>query len=109
MNLAKGIGYVSRVMSKFSYNRHEFVVVGFAFLFTYYRNRANKAEANYNMGRAFQQIGLYHHSIHYYEAVLAHPSPGQFRQLAAYNLSRIYLHSGSPMLARKLLATHISF
>ena len=96
-------------MSRFSFNRHEFVVVGFAFLLKYFRIRTNKAEANYNLGRAFHQLGLYHHAIHYYEAVLAHPTPGHLRQLAAFNLSRIYMQSGSPAVARKLLATHIAF
>jgi general transcription factor 3C polypeptide 3 (transcription factor C subunit 4) len=71
-------------------------------------------EAMFNLGRAYQQLGLVHLATPYYESIIAShlsiASPlerqtmplGYFRE-ASYNLSLIYRASGSLELARQVL------
>lgn len=88
-------------------------------------------ERNYNMGRAYHQIGLVHLAVPYYERVLAnfekreisesryssaetsstqlppHARSG-LRREAAYNLVQIYKASGSLRVARHIMRKHLT-
>ncbi|KAJ0390687.1 hypothetical protein P43SY_011090 [Pythium insidiosum] len=77
-------------------------------------------EAWYNMGRAHQQLGLFHLAIPMYERVLRFfeldetaakevPPEYQICRETAYNLSLIYRQSGAHDLARYLLVKYLSF
>jgi general transcription factor 3C polypeptide 3 (transcription factor C subunit 4) len=71
-------------------------------------------ESMYNLGRAYQQLGLVHLAVPYYESIIAlhlsaspavqcqNMSIGYFRE-ASYNLSLVYRASGSFELAREVL------
>ena len=80
------------------------------------RSTEAKQECNYNMARAFHQIGLLSGAVHHYKLVLETPPPKlvsqnserlDLRREAAFNLHLIYLHSGNPDLARIYLENHI--
>ena len=80
----------------------------FAFFEQYRAQRKMPHETDYNYGRAYQQLGLFHLAIPYYKKVLActHRSNTLQRE-AAFNLSLIYSRSGSPALASQILRTHV--
>ena len=79
-------------------------------------------ERNYNLGRAFHQIGVVHLAVPYYERVLAYyggdgtrpaeaavPGLGLgLRREAAHNLVRIYKASGSLSAARLVMMRHLT-
>ncbi|KAI5808754.1 hypothetical protein DFH27DRAFT_589841 [Peziza echinospora] len=117
INLSIGIAYLHRSMQRQSDNRHWEVLQAMAFLFEYHKLRASDKcswdeiqEAEYNIGRAFHQIGLTHLSIPYYERALAisdeHLSKSEgnwdIKYEAAYNLQHIYATSGNAVLAREI-------
>lgn len=72
-----------------------------------YRLNEGNQESNYNLARAYHQLGLVHKSVPYYEKVLLakpHPDPNKnLTREAAYNLHLIYKNSGNLQLARKML------
>ncbi|KAF8477123.1 hypothetical protein BDZ91DRAFT_787718 [Kalaharituber pfeilii] len=120
INLSIGVAYLHRSMQRQTDNRHWEVLQAMAFLFEYRRVKEEikktygywdqLQEAEYNIGRAFQQIGLTHLAIPYYEAALKisdehlSPLPGSWdvKYEAAYNLQQIYATSGNPILAREI-------
>jgi general transcription factor 3C polypeptide 3 (transcription factor C subunit 4) len=108
INMCLGIALIHRAMSRLEPNRQMQLLRGFSFLFRYHdlageTNEPEKqAEALYNVGRAFHQIGELNWSSVYYEKVFE--IEGDFyKSLAAYNMSLIYVSVGSPLLARQLL------
>ena len=74
-----------------------------------------KQEVMFNLGRAYQQLGLVHLAVPFYQTVIAtaaaaqsesrteQPSAVGYFNEASYNLSLIYRASGSPDLARAVL------
>lgn len=98
--------------------------------FTLYRGlKGAGQEVEYNMARAFQHLGLQSLAIQHYEAVLTLASTDRltatvarldleqddndeeiddFAKAAAYNLSSLYMFSGSPKLARALARRWLS-
>lgn len=69
-------------------------------------NQLMKIQAWFNAGRACHQAGFLSQSIHFYRKCIDSPpcsSSQQYAQLAKYNLSRLYLQSGSPGMARIVL------
>lgn len=81
-----------------------------AFLSKYKEKRKFDQESYYNLGRAMHQMGLLHLAVEMYERALACQSVEledfNLRKETAYNLSRIYLDSGSKHLARMVLSKH---
>ena len=76
-------------------------------------------EAEYNMGRALQQVGLHHLAVECYDRVLAVDMPDRaavepwvrkldLRREAAFNLVGIYKRSGSPDLATAVVAKYLT-
>ena len=114
VNLYISLVYLGQVMNRKLANRHFCVIQSFAHLYQYYQHRSSKHEANYNMGRAFQQLGLNHLAVVYYERALAEHKNDKLEKSdltreIAYNLSLIYKESGSPELARQLLLEYLCF
>nr|KAJ3421839.1 transcription factor TFIIIC subunit tfc4 [Polyrhizophydium stewartii] len=107
INLALGSAHVHRAMQRKSGSRHHHIVQGFAFLYQYAELRGECPETNYNIARAFHQIGkcLNHFAVPYYEKVLA-VRTAKLRPFAAYNLSLIYSSIGSSGLAELTLKEH---
>lgn len=68
-------------------------------------------EANYNIARAFHQIGILDLAIPFYQKVLSTPekSSGEesLKREAAYNLSLIYRECGSIELANSVLCEYL--
>jgi general transcription factor 3C polypeptide 3 (transcription factor C subunit 4) len=87
-------------------DRHNTVLQAFAFLFKYQKLANNEQESNYNLARAFHQLGINHLALPLYEKVLNDVEADKevnLKREAAYNLSLIYKASGSPHLAAKVL------
>ena len=55
--MSLGIAYLHCAMQRKSDNRHQGIVQGFTFLHQYYKLRNENQEANFNLGRAYHQIG----------------------------------------------------
>ncbi|CAG8578363.1 6219_t:CDS:10, partial [Funneliformis mosseae] len=132
ISLSMGLAYMHRSMQRISDNRHLQIMQAFTFLYNYYELKGRNQEAEYNLGRAFHELGLYHLAVPHYERCLELPSLQQvfseqkgkgkspektskeysiandndstcLRRDAAYNLSMIYVENGSPGLAAVLL------
>lgn len=57
LHLLTGCAYLMRSIQRQVDNRHHATAQAFACFSQYRKMRRNEAEANYNFGRAFQQIG----------------------------------------------------
>ncbi|GAA5957881.1 hypothetical protein JCM21900_001296 [Sporobolomyces salmonicolor] len=132
INLALGIAYLQRAMSRQTDNRQHQIAQGLAFLSQYRKMRGPSQEAEYNLARAFHHLGLQSHAMKHYESSLslALPAPppsladamdvdenagadadatgsalmefGDLTKAAAYNLTVLHAVSGQPELARKV-------
>ncbi|KAF8597842.1 TPR-like protein [Ceratobasidium sp. AG-I] len=121
--LSLGAACIGRAMQRQSDNRNHMVTQGFAFLSKYRSMRAEVGplqaeEVEYNLGRGFQQLGLQAFAEKHYKAVLESvdkrrkedpDAPLGIAKETAYNLSLIYVVSGSPTLARDLYRNWLSF
>ncbi|CAI5709244.1 unnamed protein product [Peronospora farinosa] len=124
-----GLAFLSASMQRTINDRQHTVAKAFAFLQQYERVRITapsdispnirQVEAWYNIGRAHQQLGLFHLAIAMYERVLRffetckkqkHDVPPQYLlcRETAYNLSLIYKQSGANDLARYLIAKYLT-
>ncbi|CAH0479050.1 unnamed protein product [Peronospora belbahrii] len=124
-----GLAFLSASMQRTINDRQHTVAKAFAFLQQYERVRIaapsdipsdiRQIEAWYNIGRAHQQLGLFHLAIPMYERVLRvlETSKEQKREVppeyllckeTAYNLSLIYKQSGANDLARYLIAKYLT-
>lgn len=76
INLSLGIGYIQYALKRQAPNRQYLLTQGFAFFQKYYQHRLSspyageQQEAKFNMGRAYQIIGLGHLAVKYYREVL---------------------------------------
>lgn len=76
VNLFLGLGYLHHSLKRQSENRHHLIVQGLSFLAVYYELRreseqpSERQEAEFNLGRAYQMLGLAHVAIPYYERCL---------------------------------------
>jgi general transcription factor 3C polypeptide 3 (transcription factor C subunit 4) len=128
-----GLAFLSASMQRTINDRQHTVAKAFAFLQRYQEVRVQDAtsakrhsdiekdfrqvEGWYNLGRAHQQLGLYHLAIPMYERVLRfyefstkRDIPPEYRlsRETAYNLSLIYRQSGANDLARYLLSKYLT-
>ncbi|KAK2580192.1 hypothetical protein KPH14_012456 [Odynerus spinipes] len=104
---------------KHSSKKNQLVIQAIAFFKKYAQLRGveGQQEANYNIARAFHQIGMLPTAVHYYKLVL-HADPGNLvkqneklldlKKEAAFNLHLIYLQSENLYLARMLLEEYIT-
>ncbi|KAG8773624.1 transcription factor TFIIIC subunit tfc4 [Ceratobasidium sp. 428] len=121
--LSLGTACIGRSMQRQADNRNHMVAQGFAFLHKYRTLRGGDGplqmeEVDYNIGRGFHQLGLHAFAQKHYKAVLESvekrqkvdpQAPLGIARETAYNLSLIYVVSGSPLLARDLYRTWLSF
>jgi general transcription factor 3C polypeptide 3 (transcription factor C subunit 4) len=77
INLSLAIGYIHYALKRQSQNRQYLLTQGFAFMFKYYNERTKpstsafeRQEAHFNMGRAYNIVGLAPLAIEYYRRVL---------------------------------------
>jgi general transcription factor 3C polypeptide 3 (transcription factor C subunit 4) len=103
INLCLGVSYLQKSTQKLQ-SRPDNILKAFAYLKHYQRVRGDCAESNYNIARALHGIGINHLAIKYYEKALK-PLQG-YEKAAAYNLSLIYMTTGSPQLAQRILYDH---
>ncbi|KZV90252.1 TPR-like protein [Exidia glandulosa HHB12029] len=106
--LTLAITCLGRAMQRQADNRHYMIVQAMAFLTKYkaLRGPTHREEADYNLGRAFQQLGLFTEAVQVYERVLAAVEKllqdiGVARE-TAYNMSLIYNSTGAIPLAQQL-------
>ncbi|XP_067001126.2 general transcription factor 3C polypeptide 3 isoform X2 [Anabrus simplex] len=112
-----GVTLFQMACQKFSAKKHSLVTQGLSFLWQYkkLRGEMGEQECDYNLGRAFHQLGLLPAAIHHYKLCLNFSSPltEQYPQIldlkreAAFNLHLIYLHSGAPDIARSYIEKYI--
>ena len=57
INFSLGVAHLHRGMQRKSDNRHRHVMQGITFLMRYHEMVGGTPEANFNVGRAFHQIG----------------------------------------------------
>ncbi|KAF3902623.1 hypothetical protein ABW21_db0209349 [Orbilia brochopaga] len=124
------LAYLHRAMQRQSENRQYHVVQGLVFLNRYYKIKStsddwfDRQEAEYNVGRAYHQLGLEHYAVNYYEKVLQMSeewvNPGEDEEAraeeeqkfesgdlkweAAYNLQVLYHAVGSVDMCRDIVA-----
>lgn len=80
--LSLGVAYTNQAMTKKVPDRDRAVLQGFAWLQEYAAARGSPQEAAYNLGRAAQQLGLFHIAVPYYQQALrcvGAPSAGAAR------------------------------
>ena len=112
INLYLGVAYLQHAIVRTGadrFNRHLFFLQALSFLHRYYKFSRQSATASYNMGRAYQTIGVneiaiifYHRALHAYDLAPVSEKPRIHRE-AAYNLAGIYCEAGQNGLANNLL------
>ncbi|KAF2074468.1 hypothetical protein CYY_004213 [Polysphondylium violaceum] len=111
INLLIGVIVLSQVMGRQHPNRHKVANVSFAFFYKYAKIRGECEETNYNIGRAFHQLGISNMAIHYYELVLNSSEEidpdHSLKQEAAFNLSLLYKSQGNIALANEILNKYV--
>lgn len=120
ISLSIGLAYLHRAMQRQSNNRQYQILQGMTFLFQYYELRRSMGvyehqEAEFNIARAFHQLGLTHLAVPYYERVLSLVISDSIehvyfdlRRHAVYNLLLIYTTSGNLSCARGFVDTYLS-
>lgn len=104
---------------KFSAKKNQLVIQAIAFMKKYSQMRGKGAEqeANYNIARAFHQLGLLPGAVHHYKLVLEStpstlvrdaPDLLDLKKEAAFNLHLIYANSESEDVARMYLEDYIT-
>jgi general transcription factor 3C polypeptide 3 (transcription factor C subunit 4) len=113
--LCMGSVYFSMASQKWATDRNQLVLQGMGFFHKYLRLRGQCQESMYNLGRAFQQIGVVHAACHFYRQVLLLEPENKdskwclasdLRPEAAFNLSLIYTASGNRVLAVQTLSQY---
>ncbi|KAJ3671574.1 hypothetical protein LUZ60_007653 [Juncus effusus] len=129
INLCVGTSLINLALGFRLQEKHQCILLAFAFLYNYLRLSDNSQEALYNIARAYHHVGPVTLAVSYYEKVLAmkqkdepvprlpyeEKSPAQqngnydycdLRREAAYHLHLIYKKSGAVDLARQILKNY---
>ncbi|KAK7044646.1 hypothetical protein R3P38DRAFT_2879955 [Favolaschia claudopus] len=115
--LSLAVASMGRALQRQSDNRHHLITQAMGLLTRYRQLRSEQknalGEVDYNLGRAFQQLGLYSHAVTHYEKVLQMAETEEDKHAtlakeAAYNLSLIYGMTGSASLAGALYRRWLS-
>ncbi|KAK4700486.1 general transcription factor 3C polypeptide 3 (transcription factor C subunit 4), partial [Phenoliferia sp. Uapishka_3] len=123
-----GVGYLHRAMVRQTDNRNHQIAQALGWFSQYRKLRGETQEVEYNFGRVFQHLGLQSYAVKHYEKVLKlatadrlaarasrmeldrdnddsddeDEGPDDFARVAAYNLSILYVTTGSDDLARSV-------
>ncbi|XP_020295500.1 general transcription factor 3C polypeptide 3 [Pseudomyrmex gracilis] len=114
-----GVTQMQMACQRIASKKTPLVIQAFAFLKKYaeLRGKEGEQEANYNIARAFHQLGLLPSAINFYKLVLdeepsdlvkQHANLLDLRKEAAFNLHLIYLQSDNHLLARTYLENYIT-
>jgi len=85
INLCIGLAYLHQSLSRSVPHRQYCVMQAFCFLFQYYGIRNKNQEANYNLARAFHQLGLVHLALPFYERVLQSENSKKYERTQTAN------------------------
>ncbi|MCJ1479050.1 transcription factor TFIIIC subunit tfc4 [Lambiella insularis] len=123
VNLSLALSYMHYAIKRQSENRHYNLMQGFSFLFAYYDIRKvsevaiERQECEFNVGRAYQMLGLTHLAIPFYERCLDLNEEVQricgggamedYALEAAYTLQGIWAASGEMHLAQKITEKYL--
>ena len=127
LDLSIGLAYLHRAMQRQADNRHTMILQAMTYIFQYYRTYNEKSDkyggrdgatmrqaAEYNVGRAFHQIGLLTFAIQYYERAIGISEDfgglGK-RDLVfetAHNLNLIYSLSGNYLAAKEITEKYLT-
>ncbi|KAK9460495.1 uncharacterized protein V1516DRAFT_652483 [Lipomyces oligophaga] len=130
--LSIGLAHIHRAIQRLTDNRHLQIIEGMSYLMDYYEIRLEATiksqtdawveaqEVNYNLGRAFQMLGLHDIATKYYERALKVTLPTSndvnvkqtvraynLRLETAYNLQWLYMMSGNFQYARSIVDTYL--
>jgi general transcription factor 3C polypeptide 3 (transcription factor C subunit 4) len=121
-----GLAYLHRSMQRQADNRHVLILQAMTFIFQYYRGyyakshefervsgAAMRQQAEYNVARAFHQVGLFTFAVKYYETAIGISE--EFGGLgkrdlifeAAHNLNLIFCLSGNYQAAKKITEKYL--
>ncbi|EGC32939.1 hypothetical protein DICPUDRAFT_155061 [Dictyostelium purpureum] len=114
INLLIGVLILSQVMGRKQANRHKMTIIAYSFIFKYANLRGEGQETDYNIARAFHQLGIYNMAISFYNKVLdsngkddEEDKDQSLKCEAAFNLSLIYKTRGNVNLANQILKKYI--
>lgn len=124
INLSIASNFFQSAIKRRSDNRHYQILQGMAFMQRYYRIRTgpgssaiHRQEAEYNVGRAFHQLGMYSTAIQAYQKCLeldgevrkeiTDDNKEEFTGEAAFALSQILGLSGNMELAREITERYL--
>ncbi len=117
-HLMVGMGWFTRAMNRSTEDRHFNIITGVYYLKKYYEleQQRHYKQANYNMGRAFQQIGLTTTSLDFYlkcicpsnqqsiqTVITMRPTRNELDLLAIYNCHLLLKNSRNIQLANQVL------
>ncbi|GAC73563.1 RNA polymerase III transcription factor TFIIIC [Moesziomyces antarcticus T-34] len=111
LSLVSAVAFLSRSTNRQTDNRHHMVLTATTFFQNYRRNRARRAEEEYNAARLLHHIGLTHLAEPHYRKVLEMPEEGQgwsLKREAAWNLAMIYTTSNNTKLARQMYEEYLT-
>ena len=122
LELSIGLSYIHRSVQRQADNRHLMILQGLTFIFNYYNlilkssesysppdSARMKQEAEYNVGRAFHQLGLLTLAVGYYERAIEVEGVkgGGVRFEAAHNLALVYALSGNMGASRDVTERYL--
>lgn len=130
LELSIGLAYIHRAVQRQADNRHTMILQGLTFIMHYYRLTLKKAEnypplesaavrqcAEFNVGRAFQQLGMPAFAMEYYERVIRISEEckgmGELKRdlvfEGVHNLGLMYCMSGNLEGAKLLTERYLVF
>src|SRR5277367_6720789 len=128
LELSIGISYLHRAMQRQASNRHIIVLQAFTFLFQYRQliyeqstkhpgavGATMRQQAEYNLGRAFQQLGLFTFAAMYYENAIRISEEVGTREMGkrdlifecAHNLVLMFTLSGNFEAAKEVTEKYL--
>jgi hypothetical protein len=109
LKLCLGNALLSRSLQRTCSNQLARLLQALTYFVQYHREGSgNDAQDDFNLARAFHQIGFMQEAIKFYTRCINNSTSSSTRSiqsLAKYNLSRLYLHCGSPGMARLVLSS----
>lgn len=116
--LVTAVAKLSRSTNRQTDNRHHMILTAMTFFQQYVKFRAdngarseNRAEIEYNRGRAMHHVGLVHLAEQHYRNVLEYDGQQEggwgMKREAAWNLALIYTTSGSSNLVKELYEKYL--
>lgn len=109
INFSIGLSLLHKCMTRICPNRHLTFSQSLAFLLRY-SNLAKQPKTliQYNLGRAFHQVGLLNLAVTYYHRAIEAADSDHLLE-AAYNLHLIYINTNAHELAKDIMKRYLTF